>query len=109
MLICKSLEKQRQATNERLMAIDQNWSNQGGRLLWSRYTIYNFSAPPQARLEDIEFLLQSNQLNSIAAAHTAITNASLTKLGSIRDLQTLNLSYTNIGDDGLRRLKTAKA
>lgn len=106
-LFCKNLELQRHELAERLTAIDNEWSTQAGSIRRYRYNIYTFTAPPNARLEDLELLLRANSLATIEVAGTDITDAMLAKIGSLSHLRTIDLSHTGIGDAGLRALKSA--
>ena len=108
-LFCKNLERHRQAIAERVTAISADWSTQAGGLrCFEKFVVWGITAPRTARLEDLEFLLQSQNLGAIELAGTGITDAVLAKIGSLNDLQTIDLSHTNIGDSGLRALHAAK-
>ena len=106
---CKNLEQQQQAYTARVTAIALDWSTQAGNLrYYGRFAVHGFAAPRTARLEDLEFLLRSTNLQSIDLTGTGITDAALARIGDLKELSTIKLRRTNIGDTGLRALYAAK-
>ena len=107
-IFCKNLEQQRRAFAERVTAIALDWSTQAGRLRrYDKFVVYGIAAPRTARLEDLEFLLRSNGLQSIDLAGTGITDAALAKIGSLTPISLIKLRRTNISDTGLHALHAA--
>ncbi len=72
------------------------------------HSVRGFLAPPGARIEDIEYLIQFPELTSLELARTEATDATLAKAAARSSLECLNFSDTQIGDAGLLLFKNAR-